>query len=200
MATEDGNRQDMAVADKEHPSLAATEEAQDVASLNRIVVGMPAFTDPHNPMTLSGSVNLSLDQHPVTHSEDYGQDVEPGIHTFDGPQSPMAVGAATLVDESGGGIDSLSLSEDREEWTKANWQAVAKHYGIATSGNTDKIRERVEDYEATEEAAEARGRELHGMSREDLDKLSADYDLDPVTFSRKEDLAEAILRAEREQD
>jgi hypothetical protein len=81
--TEDGNRQDMSVHDKEHPSLAATEEAQDVASLNRIVVGMPAYTDPHNPMTLSGSVNLPLDQHPVTHSEDYGEDVTPGQHVFE---------------------------------------------------------------------------------------------------------------------
>jgi hypothetical protein len=195
--TEDGNRQDMSVHDKEYPSLAATEEAQDVASLNRIVVGMPAYTDPHNPMTLSGSVNLPLDQHPVTHSEDYGEDVTPGQYVFEETHSPMAVGAATLTDED---RDKLELPEDRDEWKKADWQKAAKHYGLATSGNIDTIRERVEDHENTEEAAEARGKELHAMSREELDALAGDHEIDPAEYSHKEDLAEAILSAEREQD
>jgi hypothetical protein len=197
MATEDGNRQDMSVHDKDHPSLGATKEAQDVASLNRIVVGMPAFTDPHNPMTQSGSVNLPLDQHPVTHSADYGQDVTPGAHTFGEAHSPMAVGAATLADED---RDKLELPEERDDWTKANWQAAAKHYGLPTSGNVDTIRTRVEEHEATQEAVEERSKELHEMSREDLDTLAGEYEIDPSEHGRKEDLAEAILTAEQAQD
>jgi hypothetical protein len=164
MATADGNVQDMSVHDKEHPSLAATEEAQNVAGLNRIVVGMPAFTDPHNPMTQSGSVNLPLDQHPVTHSEDYGADVTPGSHLFVEGQSPMAVGAATLTEDDEGAKLSTDAPESRQE------------------------------------AVEARSKELHGMPREDLDTLAAEYDIDPAEHSRKEDLAEAILTAEQAQD
>lgn len=198
MAAEDGNVQDMSVHDKEHPSLAATEEAQDVASLNRIVVGMPAFSDPHNPMTQSGSVNLPLDTHPVTHSEDYGQDVTPGTHVFEAEHSPLAVGAATLMGED---REAMPVApEDREEWTKANWQSAARYYNLATSGNVDTIRGRVEDHETAEEEAQERSRELQGMSREELDGLAPQYELDPGEYSRKEDLADAILAAEREQD
>lgn len=198
MSRDFGNEQDMSVVDKQVPSLGPTEEAQDVAGLNRIVVGMPAFTDPHNPMTQSGSVNIPLDQHPVTHSEDYGASVAPGQHTFEEAHSPMAVGAATLLDDEG--AKSLDLPEDREQWTKANWQAAAKHYGLATSGNVDTIRTRVEEHEATEEAVEERGKELHAMSRDDLDALAGDYNIDPAEYSHKDDLADAILSAEREQD
>lgn len=199
MATEDGNVQDMSVHDKFHPSLAATEEAQDVASLNRIVVGMPAFTDPHNPMSQSGSVNLPLDTHPVTHSEDYGADVTPGEHIFGAEHSPMSAGAKSLLedDDARGALD---LDEDRETWQKADWQKAAKHYGLATSGNIDTIKSRVEDHEATEEAVEARAKELKGMSREELDGLAPDYDLDPADYSRREELESAILTAEQAQD
>lgn len=40
------------------------------------VVGMGAFTNPHNPDTASGSVNFPLEKHPVEHSDDYGK----GLH------------------------------------------------------------------------------------------------------------------------
>src|SRR4051812_13723288 len=70
--SEDGNQQDMLVQDVEHAALAATEEAQDVSRLNRIVVPMPAFTNPNNPATAGGSINLELDEHPVEHDPDFG--------------------------------------------------------------------------------------------------------------------------------
>jgi hypothetical protein len=202
--TEDGNRQDMSVHDKEHPSLAATEEAQDVASLNRIVVGMPAYTDPHNPMTLSGSVNLPLDQHPVTHSEDYGDDVAPGQFTFDpegnGGQSPMAVGAKSLLSEADTDDTPQFSSEDRAEWSKADWQKAARYYELPTSGNIDTIKNRVEEHEANAEAIDARSKELHAMSREELDALAPEYNIDPADHAHKPDLADAILEAESNQD
>lgn len=194
MAAPDGNVQDMSVHDKEHPSLAATEEAQNVAGLDRIVAGMPAYTDPHNPMTLSGSVNLPLDQHPVTHDPDYGKGVLPGTHAFDGGHSPQAVGAATLTADS-----TLSLPADREEWTKANWQAQARSLNLPTSGNTDAIKARVEDHESMQEAVDARQAELAKMNREELDDAGRDAGLDPASFSNMPDLSAAILDAERTQ-
>lgn len=195
-----GNEQDMSVHDKFNPSLGPTEEAQDVASLNRIVVPMPAFTDPHNPMAQSGSVNLPLDRHPVTHSEDYARDVQPGTHTYqadDGEASTMAAGAVTLSELSGVSDKFAALSEDREEWKKADWQVAATHYGLPTSGNFDTIRARVEDYETDQEAVEEREKELHSLSRDELDNLAGSYDIDPEDYSRKEDLASAILAAEQ---
>jgi hypothetical protein len=57
----------MSVHDKTHPTLGPTEEAQDVDRLARQIVPMPAFNDPNNPVAASGSVNLSLNDHPVQH-------------------------------------------------------------------------------------------------------------------------------------
>lgn len=189
----EGNVQDMSVFDKEHPTLPPTEEGQDVESLAKIVVPMPAFTSPDNPMTLSGSINLPLDRHPVTHSEDYGQNVTPEAFTSDAPESPMAVGAMTIQEE---GRKASDLPEDREEWQKSHWQQQARSLGVRTTGSLDQIRRGVEEHEEMQQAAEERGSELRGMSRDDLDKLAGQYDLDPSEYSRKEDLAEAILRAE----
>jgi hypothetical protein len=50
MATEDGNVQDIAVADKEYSSLGATKEAQDVSVLNKIIVPPASYTNPNDPM------------------------------------------------------------------------------------------------------------------------------------------------------
>lgn len=197
---EDGNKQDMSVLDVANATLAATEEAQDVAALNRIVVGIPAYTDPNNPMTLSGSVNLPLDSHPVTHSPDYGQDVTPGVHETGATHSPMAVGAATLP-ESGGVVEddpTANLPEDREEWNKSHWQVAAKHYGLPTSGNIDAVKDRVEEHEAAQSVVEERAKSLHSMTRDDLDAEAESVGVDPSEYSRKEDLADAILAAEQD--
>jgi hypothetical protein len=168
-----------------------------VAALNRIVVGMPAFTDPHNPMTQSGSINLPLDKHPVTHSEDFAQEV-PQHKTGAVTHSPMAAGAATLepIDLTAGGDAAVDLPADREDWQKKHWQAQADAYGLPTSGNTDAVKDRVEEHEAMQEAVDARGKELHAMSRDDLDKAAKKAGLDPAAYSNKESLADAVLAAE----
>lgn len=71
----EGNYQDISVHDKDNAALGATEEEQNMDKLARVLVPMPAFTDPSNPKAAAGTINMTLDQHPVEHSPDYGADV-----------------------------------------------------------------------------------------------------------------------------
>jgi hypothetical protein len=133
----------IAVADKAHPALGATEEEQDVSQLNRIVVPVGAYTDPSNPAAASASVNLTLDKSPVEHDASYGQsDLDDAGVEADEVLTPM-----DATETEGGGV-AEARSDDREEWTKADWQNQATSYGLTTSGNKDEVRERVEEYES----------------------------------------------------
>lgn len=150
MATVDGNVQDISVHDKEHSALGPTQEAQDMSTLDRVVVPMPSFTDPADAMTAAGSVNMSLDTHPVVHAEDYGADVLPGqvsVHTV--------MDTHSIGEEVGSSQAAGDFPEDRADWQKKHWQAKAREYGLATSGNTDAVSGRVEDHEAEVEAAKS---------------------------------------------
>lgn len=109
----EGNVQDMPVMEKEYPSLAATEEAQDLSTLPKIVVPPPAYTDPNDPAAAQGSVNLALDSAPTEIAGDYAADVEPGVD--DGPSSPMDTHA-----EPGG--TSGTSAEDKTDWKAADWK------------------------------------------------------------------------------
>lgn len=159
-----GNDADMSVHDKEHPTLGPTEGSQDVESLPRHIVPMAAFNDPNNPVAVSGSVNLSLDDHPVTHDPDYGKELHE-VYGHDHVEHTMTDGARTLkqFDRSQDDEDGASwgTDTDRGEWLKADWQAQAKEYGLSTSGNLATLRERVEAHE-----------EYDGLS--DEDKLARD--------------------------
>lgn len=158
MANEDGNRQDMSVLDTERPSLAATEEAQDLSTLNPIIVPMPAFTNPNNVLTQSGSINLDLDEHPVEHSEDFGANYRPR-DTVLGPADEHSrdMGAAAEVPgdpgrrEAAAKTPQIDLPENRDEWQKKHWQARARQLGLPTSGNIDDVQMRVEEQEGVEE-------------------------------------------------
>jgi len=168
-----GNEQDMSVHDKFHPALGPTEEAQDVTTLNRVVVPMGAFTDPNNPAAASASVNLSIDKSPVTHAEDYGRsatveqgladqpiettmtvhspelrELEPPDFTAGQPDPETARGAAAAQAAS---AKTRMAPEDRDDWTKADWVAQARAHGLAVSGNFDAVKSRVEEYEADQE-------------------------------------------------
>lgn len=139
------------VADKANPALGATEEEQDMSNLNRIVVPVGAYTDPSNPSAISASVNLTLDKSPVEHSEDYGKsDLEDAGVEADDVSGTMD---ATELKEEGSGVSARS--EDREEWTKADWQDQAREYDLAVSGNLDTIQARVEAHEDEQEQATA---------------------------------------------
>lgn len=188
MSRDFGNEQDMPQADKLRPNLGPTEEAQDVASLNRVIVPMPAFTNPLNPDAAAGSINLSLDTHPVSHDKDYGAGVTPGHHA--------ALTGSMLVDESERKSAQRAvedtLPEERGEWQKKDWQAQARAYGLSTSGNMDTLKGRVEEYEAEQaEAQEERAKAVEdakdfnagdwisqvesAKSAEDLDELQSIY-------------------------
>lgn len=145
-ATRDfGNEQDMPVADKPNPTLGPTEASQDMATLNQIIVPVGAYTDPNNPNAISASVNLTLDKSPVAHPEDYGQN-----QLTDAEVEADSVQTGMLSTEEGAGT---APEDDRDEWKKADWQAKAGEYGLATSGTIEEIQTRIEDHEA--ELAEA---------------------------------------------
>jgi hypothetical protein len=205
-----GNEQDMSVDAKEHPALGPTEEAQDVDRLQKQVVPMPAFNDPNNPVAASGSVNLSLNDHPVAHSEDYGVTVASEFG-FDHVENTMSEGARDLqeYDRTSGDDDpetaaaknkAAGLPKDRDEWTKADWQTHAKSLGLATSGNKEALRARVEDHEGAQEERAEFDKETRSLSREDLDKAAAKYDINPEEYSTKDLLADAVVAAEFGED
>jgi hypothetical protein len=153
MSDEEQEGTPISVHDKDHPSLGATKEAQDVASLEKIVVPPGAYTDPGNPAGASGSVNMSVYTHPADIPADYGESVEPGDVDV---RSPIDTHAAELASGEGeASPKGADRPEDRDEWTKADWVAQAGDYGLAKSGNTDTVKDRVEEYEAEVEEAKA---------------------------------------------
>lgn len=173
--------------DKQHSALAATEEAQDVSRLNQIVVPPPAFTDPENPSAAAGSVNMSVNTHPMEISDDYGADVGPGE---DDVRSPIDTHAAEMA------LDTVNhpgrddeAPEDREEWQKKHWVDQAKEYGLSGAGNTDAVKDRVEEYESAVEAAKAY--QAHDWQDEiddadntaELEQLRALYDRSGADYS-----------------
>lgn len=200
MAKEDNNVQDISVHDKDVAALPPTHEGQDIDSTPRNIVPMPAYTDPNNPLAASGSVNMALDEHPVTHSEDYGQyERDLGDHPVTSPLDTHAREVVGLVDGTEADEDD-DTPEDRADWKKADWQKQAREYGLATSGNLGTVQGRVEDHESAVEERDTYEKDVNGKSREELDKLAAEFDIDPATYTHKEDLAAAIIAAEYDED
>jgi hypothetical protein len=200
-----GNEQDMSVFDKTHPALGPTEEAQNVEALEKVIVPPGSYVDPSNPGAINHSVNLSLNDAPSGLAEDYGATAEEA-HGSVTVENPMSEEARKLTAEAGGDVRTgaaqaaaADLPEDREEWSKANWQTHAKSLGLATSGNVESIRGRVEDHEAQQQENEAWERDVRAMKREDLDNLASEYGVDPAEHSTKDDLAEAIISAANEE-
>lgn len=167
-----GNEQEMAVADKRHPALGPTEGAQDVSSLNRIVVPPGAYTDPNNPMANSNSVNLTVDKTPTPVSDDYGvtQLEEAGVEPH--PVQIMLDDGSKLSGGTAGEPEPEQLPENRDEWSKANWQTQARTLGLAVSGNFDAVQSRVEEREAQIDAAKQMNAEDWKAQIEDADDLA----------------------------
>src|SRR3954471_24672764 len=89
----DGTFQEMSVHDKDNAALPPTVEGQDMSTLDRVIVPMPQFVDPHDARAQSGSINMDLDDHPMDHSEDYGAAAGEGAQI----DSPENVGLRTSV-------------------------------------------------------------------------------------------------------
>jgi hypothetical protein len=108
------------------------------------IVPMPAFTDPNLPKAAGGSVNFGVannfpdfEDHPVEHSPDYGY---PYLH---GPNGEEVTATHDVREGMGGEGD------EREGWSKSQWEDLAKEYELPHSGTKDEIRKRVEEHEAS---------------------------------------------------
>ena len=175
----DGNFQEMSVHDKENAALPPTEEGQDMSRLNRVVVPMPQFVDPYDPRAQAGSINMSLDDHPMEHSEDYG-----GGTDYDQEiDSPENVGLRTTTEAS---------DKPVSEWSKSDFKNALRSRGLPVSGNMDELSERWEDSEAQEaEYKEYNASDWHddidkAESTDDLASLRAAYDRSDADFSTVE--------------
>lgn len=120
-----------------------------MTKLHRVLVPMPAFTNPNNPLTQSGSINLDLGKHPVEHAESFGG-VDAGerdvvLSVADTHAQEMAKGDVAVKKVADAVVESFP--ENREDWQKKHWQAKAREYNLATSGNIDAVSSRVEEYE-----------------------------------------------------
>lgn len=145
MAKDDANKQDMSVLDVEHAALAPTHEAQDTSKLNKIVVGMPSFTNPNNPDTAAGSVNFDVDEHPVEHSADYGAAVSPGVDEVKSTQDVHGREAAgakstghTGGSAGGNGDGDADATEAAAKLAKENDVDLAEVTGTGADGRVTK--------------------------------------------------------------
>lgn len=97
------------------------------------VVGPPAYTSP-DPNTASGRL-VPVDSHPFELGSNYGKGV-------------AATSSAALTEHDVVAVSEVELpSEDREEWTKVDWQNKANELGLSDKGNKVEVRARVEDAE-----------------------------------------------------
>ena len=200
------NDQDMPVGDKLRPSLGPTEGSQDVDSRPRNIVPMPQFTDPHNPLMASNSVNLSLNDAPVPHAESYGGAAKASVgdHPVENAMSEGSRELQTLAPAGTGGAPVAprggqeEAPADRAEWKKAHWVNAAKGYDLPVSGNMDEVKGRVEQYEKELDAAkslqagdwtsqieEAKDAESLASLRGLYDRSGADYSTVVEAFDAK---------------
>lgn len=113
-------------------------------SVNKLVP-MPAFADPSNPKALGGSINFGVaggfpdfEEHPVEHSDDYG------AAYLRGPEGAEVTDLTSVREGAGEGE-----GEERDSWLKADWETLAKEYGLPHSGTVAEIKQRVEEHEAS---------------------------------------------------
>jgi hypothetical protein len=122
--------------EKDFPSF--REEDQDMAhALEPVIIGPPAYASP-DPDTNANTL-VPVDEHPAELPEDYGESA---------PKTVDITMNSDATPQGEGGPLALGSDEDREEWTKEQWQEKAEGYGLAKSGNKDEIRDRVEEFES----------------------------------------------------
>lgn len=121
------------------------QEDQDMAQeLKPIIVGPPAYASP-DPATIAGRL-VAVEEHPLSAdlAEDYGADMKAAYETD-------VVATTMTPEETAQAIAAGKLEgapDNRDEWTKAHWQAAAKAHGLSDSGNKNALKDRVEEYEA----------------------------------------------------
>jgi hypothetical protein len=172
-------------SEKLNPSF--RREDQDMAEeLKPQVIGPPAYASP-DPRTNEGRL-VPLEQHPLADrvSEDFGRRVAEDFDVDTGASSALNPSTGR---SAGVGGESTDLPENRDEYSKANWQKVASDLGLSTSGSKTELRERVEAYEAELDAdrnrlaAEWIEEFENAATVEDLQAIKARYDMAGAEFS-----------------
>lgn len=111
-------------------------------TLPSVIMGPPAYASP-DPKTNSGML-VPLEDHPLSAdiSEDYAANEIDLGHEMSLPSS------MTDGNEAGASADPRAeFGEDGPD-TKADWQKVARGYGLSTSGSKADLQERVEEHES----------------------------------------------------
>ena len=122
--------------------------------LNPVVVSPPGYASP-NADTMAGRL-VPVEESPLSAdiAEDYGASVRGMNAEF--PMGEPDSYESTLTPEEGLRAQSskraADLPENRDEWTKQNWQDQARAFGLNVGGTKDDLRERVEAYEGELEA------------------------------------------------
>lgn len=136
-------------SERMEPSYSIEDEEDGVnQELTPVVVGPPGYASP-DPRTQQG-ILVPVEEHPLSAdlSEDYGAN-ERGEFDTDAFET-------TLTPEDGlkelSARRSADAPDDREEWSKANWQDQARAYGLKVGGTAKDVQQRVEDYEEELEA------------------------------------------------
>ena len=132
---------------KQEPSF-RQEDQEMAATLKPIVVSPPGYASP-NPDTMSGRL-VPVEQALVPVSEDYGQSVKEAPNS-EGQITETVAPESTLTPEEGmkaaAKADAAELPDNREEWSKKNWQTQARAMGLSEKGSKADLQERVEDAE-----------------------------------------------------
>jgi hypothetical protein len=173
-----------------NPSLRQEDQEDAMQELPQVeVIGPPGYASP-DPATSTGLL-LPIEDHPLSGdiSEDYGANVA-------NPAEVTATGTLTAIDgDDDGEVKDVSKADD--SWTKKDWQAAAKSRGVGQSGSIADIKDRIKEYDKEEEKRQEEVDAIKNMSREELDELAAEYDIDADTYSRADLLEQAVLAASR---
>lgn len=116
-------------------------ELTDKSSDSTQIIGPPAYASP-DPATNAGKL-VSIEEHPLTLSPDYGAGVTGETHVV---TTTMSAGDSQDAEFN-------ALPEDSADWTLDQWRVAAKHYDLLVGGNKKQVQGRVEDYQSLIEAA-----------------------------------------------
>lgn len=130
------------------------QEDQEMAQqLKPIVVSPPGYSSP-DPATQGGRL-LPVEHSALPVSEDYGANVldAPGMESNVATHAPESTLTPEQELRANAQRESAELPEDRDKWTKANYQTHARALGLSEKGNKDDLKKRVDDAEKDIKAA-----------------------------------------------
>lgn len=160
------------------------------------IIGPPSYASP-DPATNAARL-VPIDEHPLhltgRLSEDYGEAYQ---DDHDAPLSTLMPQGEILPDRDvDGKVVLTELPDNRDEWSRSQWQVFAANMGVGSSGSTKVIRERVERREAEDAEKSDRAKELKDMTRDELNAAARESDIDPEQYSTMDELLPVVTAAE----